>query len=61
MRGLADKRTACETVACPRKAYRQRLKYFEGAPYYAYSEYAEGGGCIRPRARAMPADMAVCL
>lgn len=43
MRWLADKRNACDTVVCLRKAYRQRLKYFEGAPYYAYSEYAEGG------------------
>lgn len=43
MRWLADKRNACDTVACLRQAYRQRLKYFEGAPHYAYSEYAEGG------------------
>lgn len=43
MRWLADTRDACATVACLRKAYRQRLKYFEGAPHHAYSEYAEGG------------------
>lgn len=41
MRWLADKRNACDSVACLRKAYRQRLKYFEGAPHYAYSEHAQ--------------------
>ena len=40
-RWLADKRNACDTVSCLRKAYRQRLKYFEGPPHYAYSEHAE--------------------
>ena len=43
MRWLADKRNACDTVSCLRKAYRQRLKYFEGPPHYAYSEFVEGG------------------
>jgi uncharacterized protein YecT (DUF1311 family) len=41
MRWLADKRNACDDVACLSTAYRQRLKYFEGPPHYAYSEHAE--------------------
>lgn len=41
MRWLAERRNTCDDTACLRKAYRQRLKYFEGAPHYAYSEHAE--------------------
>ena len=30
-----------DDAACLRRVYRQRLKYFEGPPHYAYSEHAE--------------------
>lgn len=41
MRWLEEKRNACDDAACLRRVYRQRLKYFEGPPHYAYSEHAE--------------------
>lgn len=42
MRWLRDRRDACEDDAdCLRLIYRQRLKYFEGAPHYVHSEHAE--------------------
>jgi uncharacterized protein YecT (DUF1311 family) len=42
MRWLRDKRNACEEdVACLRRVYLNRLKYFAGPPYHAYSEHAE--------------------
>lgn len=41
MRWLVEKRNACDDAACLRRAYRQRLKYFEGPPHHAYSEHAE--------------------
>lgn len=41
-RWLHDRRDACEDDAgCLRLVYRQRLKYFEGAPHYVHSEHAE--------------------
>lgn len=41
-RWLRDRRDACEDDAgCLRLVYRQRLKYFEGAPHYVHSEHAE--------------------
>lgn len=42
MRWLRDQRNACEEeVACLRRVYIKRLRYFAGPPYNAYSEHAE--------------------
>lgn len=42
MRWLKDRRDACEhDIDCLRRIYRQRLKYFEGAPHYMHSDHAE--------------------